>query len=70
MFETVALIVAAGRGQRLGGAVPKQYLTLAGEPLLRRSVRAFAGHPAVEAVRVVIHPADRAIYDQAVADLA
>ncbi|HEX9646007.1 MAG TPA: bifunctional 2-C-methyl-D-erythritol 4-phosphate cytidylyltransferase/2-C-methyl-D-erythritol 2,4-cyclodiphosphate synthase, partial [Alphaproteobacteria bacterium] len=47
-----------------------QYLTLAGEPLLRRSVRAFAGHPAVEAVRVVIHPADRAIYDQAVADLA
>ena len=70
MFETVALIVAAGRGQRLGGAVPKQYLTLAGEPLLRRSVRAFAGHPEVEAVRVVIHPADRAIYDQAVADLA
>ncbi len=69
MTETVALVVAAGRGERIGGDVPKQYLALAGRPLLVHSVAAFAGHRAVEAVRVVIHPDDRARYDDAVAGL-
>ncbi len=67
MTETVALVVAAGRGERIGGDVPKQYLSLAGRPLLFHSVAAFAGHRAVEAVRVVIHPDDRARYHAAVA---
>ncbi|MFQ5973044.1 MAG: bifunctional 2-C-methyl-D-erythritol 4-phosphate cytidylyltransferase/2-C-methyl-D-erythritol 2,4-cyclodiphosphate synthase, partial [Alphaproteobacteria bacterium] len=66
---TVALIVAAGRGVRLGGRVPKQYRTLAGMPMLRRTVGAFARHPAVDAVRVLIHPDDRPLYDEAVAGL-
>ena len=69
MTETVALVVAAGRGERIGGDVPKQYLALAGRPLLVHSVAAFAGHRAVEAVRVVIHPDDRARYHAAVAGL-
>lgn len=67
MTETVALVVAAGRGERIGGDVPKQYLALAGRPLLVHSVAAFAGHRAVGAVRVVIHPDDRARYHAAVA---
>ena len=37
------LIPAAGRGTRFGGEIPKQLLLLAGEPVLARSVRAFAG---------------------------
>ena len=66
---TIALIVAAGRGSRLGGEMPKQYRRLAGEPLLCHSARAFLEHPQVDAVAVVIHPDDRALYDAAVGGL-
>ena len=41
--QIAALIVAAGRGARLGGDVPKQYQPLAGEMVLTRTLRAFAG---------------------------
>ena len=63
--ETAALIVAAGRGHRLGGALPKQYLPLAGRPVLRYSLETFARHPAVDAVRVVIHRDDLELYEHA-----
>lgn len=53
-MTTTAIIVAAGKGERLGGDVPKQYRELAGKPVLRRAVEAFAFHPAVAEVRVVI----------------
>jgi len=69
MPETLALIVAAGRGHRLGGDLPKQYRDLGGQPLLRHSVRRFLDHPAVDGVRVAIHPDDRALYDAAVQGL-
>ncbi len=51
---TTALIVAAGKGERLGGAMPKQYRLLGGKPVLRWAVEALIGHPAVRAVRVVV----------------
>ena len=70
MAGTFAVIVAAGRGQRYGADLPKQYLSLAGRSLLQRSASAFSGHPSVDGVRVVIHPDDRALYDHAVAGLA
>src|ERR1041384_1097700 len=60
---TVALIVAAGRGSRFGGSAPKQYVELAGKPVLRHSLETFLNHPRIDAVRVVIHPDDRALYD-------
>jgi 2-C-methyl-D-erythritol 4-phosphate cytidylyltransferase / 2-C-methyl-D-erythritol 2,4-cyclodiphosphate synthase len=44
-MDTVALIVAAGRGVRAGGGVPKQFLPLAGVPIIARAVDAFAGFP-------------------------
>ncbi len=69
MSSCIALVVAAGRGTRLGGARPKQYLPLAGLPLLRHSVATFATHRAIEHVRVVFHPDDRDLYDEAVAGL-
>jgi len=62
---TAALIVAAGRGHRLGGAMPKQYLPLAGRAVLRHSLETFARHPAVGAVRVVIHRDDLDLYGAA-----
>jgi 2-C-methyl-D-erythritol 4-phosphate cytidylyltransferase/2-C-methyl-D-erythritol 2,4-cyclodiphosphate synthase len=60
-----ALIVAAGRGSRFGGTLPKQYCRLAGEPVLRRTIRRFLSHPRIRSVLVAIHPDDRALYDEA-----
>lgn len=62
---TLALVVAAGRGERFGGATPKQYADLGGRPLLRHSLAALARHPAVDGVRAVIDPDHRALYDAA-----
>ena len=53
-MTTTALIVAAGKGQRLGGGVPKQFLPIAGKPILRWAVETLIRHPAVRAVRVVV----------------
>jgi 2-C-methyl-D-erythritol 4-phosphate cytidylyltransferase/2-C-methyl-D-erythritol 2,4-cyclodiphosphate synthase len=68
MNDCVALIVAAGRGSRAGGTasqLPKQYRDIGGAPVLRRSLETFSRHPQVSAVRAVIHPSDRAIYEHA-----
>ena len=75
MAETVALIVAAGRGERAQpedparGLLPKQYWPLAGKSVLRRAVEAFLGHPAVSSVQLVIRDEDRAHYESAMAGL-
>jgi 2-C-methyl-D-erythritol 4-phosphate cytidylyltransferase/2-C-methyl-D-erythritol 2,4-cyclodiphosphate synthase len=53
-MTVTALIVAAGRGERLGADVPKQFLPIAGKSVLRWAVEALIRHPAVRAVRVVI----------------
>jgi 2-C-methyl-D-erythritol 4-phosphate cytidylyltransferase/2-C-methyl-D-erythritol 2,4-cyclodiphosphate synthase len=60
--ETIAIIVAAGRGARAGSGGPKQYRSLAGETILARTARAFLDHPGISAVRVVIHADDDALY--------
>jgi 2-C-methyl-D-erythritol 4-phosphate cytidylyltransferase / 2-C-methyl-D-erythritol 2,4-cyclodiphosphate synthase len=65
----IALVVAAGRGTRLGGPLPKQYLPLGGAAVLRRGLQALITHPAVGAVRVIIHPDDQAYYAAATAGL-
>ncbi|HTQ72309.1 MAG TPA: 2-C-methyl-D-erythritol 4-phosphate cytidylyltransferase [Acidocella sp.] len=65
----IGLIVAAGRGYRVGGPLPKQYLPLAGRPILRHTIEALARHPAIDAVQVLIHPDDQALYDEATAGL-
>ncbi len=67
MATTVAVIVAAGRGARVRGtgSLPKQYLALAGAPVLAHSLRALAAHPKIDAVQVVIHADDRGHYEAA-----
>ncbi len=67
--ENAAIIVAAGRGQRMGGEIPKQYLMLGGEPILRRTVGAFLKSDHIQHIQVIIHPDDRSLYDEAVGDL-
>jgi 2-C-methyl-D-erythritol 4-phosphate cytidylyltransferase len=51
---TWVVVPAAGRGTRFGGDVPKQYVEVAGEPLLAHSLRALLVHPAVEGAVVVL----------------
>ena len=53
-MTVTALIVAAGRGERLGGDAPKQYQSIGGKPVLRWAVEAMVGHPSIDQVRVVI----------------
>jgi 2-C-methyl-D-erythritol 4-phosphate cytidylyltransferase / 2-C-methyl-D-erythritol 2,4-cyclodiphosphate synthase len=58
----VALVVASGRGERFGGAWPKQYLPLAGKPLLRHCLERFCRHAGIDRVRAVVHPEDAELY--------
>jgi 2-C-methyl-D-erythritol 4-phosphate cytidylyltransferase/2-C-methyl-D-erythritol 2,4-cyclodiphosphate synthase len=53
-MTTTALIVAAGKGERAGLGVPKQYRLLGGKPVLRWAVESLIRHPAVQSARVVI----------------
>ncbi len=55
-MTSAAIIVAAGRGTRAGGEVPKQWQMLAGKPVLAHAVAAFEG--AVDRVLLVLHPDD------------
>lgn len=65
--KTVALIVAAGRGERAGVEDgPKQYRVLGGQAVLQRTVSSFVGHNAIDAVQVVIHADDEAFFENAV----
>src|ERR1051325_4666712 len=70
MASTYDLIVAAGRGTRFGGALPKQYLPLGAGTDMRHAVSAFTGHPGISGVMVMIRPEDRAVFDRALAGVA
>jgi 2-C-methyl-D-erythritol 4-phosphate cytidylyltransferase/2-C-methyl-D-erythritol 2,4-cyclodiphosphate synthase len=59
------IVVAAGRGARLGAATPKQYLPCAGKPLIAHGLEALAAAHDYCAATVVIHPDDRELYDAA-----
>lgn len=54
----VALVPAGGSGSRFGEPVPKQYVALAGRPLLAHTLAALAAHPGVDRIVVVIAPGD------------
>lgn len=51
------VVVAAGRGERAGGGIPKQFREIAGVPLVLRALRPFTIHPDVAHVVVVLPPA-------------
>jgi 2-C-methyl-D-erythritol 4-phosphate cytidylyltransferase/2-C-methyl-D-erythritol 2,4-cyclodiphosphate synthase len=64
-----ALIVAGGRGSRFGGPLPKQYASLDGQPVLRRTLEVFLAAPGVDRILVVIAPGDDELYRTAVEGL-
>lgn len=63
--QCIAIVVAAGRGTRLGSDLPKQYVQVAGHPLIRRPLRAFCLHPDIDGVLPVIHTDDAALFESA-----
>lgn len=50
---TTAIVLAAGRGTRMGTAVPKQFLTVDGVPILVRTLRVFAKSPEIDEILLV-----------------
>ena len=51
----VAVLLAAGVGSRLGADIPKQFLDVAGRPMLAYTLQAFDSHPEVDVIEVVCH---------------
>jgi 2-C-methyl-D-erythritol 4-phosphate cytidylyltransferase len=57
-MDTLAILVAAGRGERMGATDPKAFLTLGGEPLLLKAALAFERAPSVDGVVAVVPPGE------------
>ena len=57
-MSTAAIIVAAGRGARAGGATPKQWREIAGQSVLRHTLQAFHEHSEIDCVVLVLHGDD------------
>lgn len=53
-----ALVPAAGVGERSGAGMPKQYVEIAGRPMLAHTLAALAAVPRIEQTLVVLSPAD------------
>jgi 2-C-methyl-D-erythritol 4-phosphate cytidylyltransferase / 2-C-methyl-D-erythritol 2,4-cyclodiphosphate synthase len=64
-MKIAAIIVAAGKGERAGGDVPKQFAKLGGRPMVTHSVDAFASHPAISELVVVIGAGQQDLLAQA-----
>lgn len=54
MTKSLAIIPAAGSGSRFGGERPKQFLVLAGEPILLHTLRRFDGCPDIDGMVVAL----------------
>jgi 2-C-methyl-D-erythritol 4-phosphate cytidylyltransferase/2-C-methyl-D-erythritol 2,4-cyclodiphosphate synthase len=63
--DVVALVMAAGRGERAGREQPKQYADLTGRPVLRHTLMALLSQRSIDAALVVIGPTDHAAYSAA-----
>ncbi len=68
-MTVTALIVAAGKGERLGGVTPKQFRPIGGKPVLRWAAEALARHRRIDAVRVVIGQGQQALAQAALRGL-
>src|ERR1700687_3503788 len=69
MPQVAAVVVAAGRGLRAGGDLPKQFRRIGGETMLRRALLMLVEHGDAGAVQPVIHSDDRDLFREQAADL-
>ena len=68
-MRVAALLMAAGRGERLGGAEPKQFLPLLGRPVLRHAAEALLRDGLVDSIQPVCADAERGRVDAVLAGL-
>jgi len=68
--KVAAVVVAAGRGHRAGGEIPKQYRLIGGQPVVRATLATFLEHPDIDTVQTVIHPDDKESFGAATSTLA
>jgi len=59
MPKVFAIVPAAGQGTRMGDAVPKQYIPIAGKPMMFHSLEALAAVARIDRICVVLSPGDR-----------
>ena len=52
------IIPAAGAGSRMGDVLPKQYLPLAGKPMIAHCIQVFFNHPRIASIHLALNPAD------------
>ena len=57
-MRTEMIVVAAGRGSRMGSEIKKQYLPLAGAPILVRTLQTLDACQSVDRVVLVVSPED------------
>lgn len=50
---TLAIIIAGGVGTRMGQAIPKQFISVKGKPVLLYTLEGFQNHPLIDAIEVV-----------------
>src|ERR1700760_525510 len=63
MTEVAAVVVAAGRGLRAGGDVPRQFRRIGGETVLRRTLAMLAETPNLSLLQPVIRAEDRSLFE-------
>lgn len=70
--DVAVVVVAAGRGERAGqnGEGPKQYRTIGGKTVMRRTLEAFLANPRIGPVAVAIHADDQLRFEEATRGLA
>ena len=70
-MKVIALITASGRGNRFNNSegIPKQYMPLAGFPMLRHAILAFLNHPQIDEVICTINKDDEKLYEESVIGL-
>jgi len=67
--QTIALLVAAGKSERMQSDLPKPYIQLGDHTLLHHTVKAFMQHPQIDGVRVVIRREHHPLYRRAIEGL-
>ncbi len=70
MAGVAAVVVAAGKGTRVGGDTPKQFRRVGDEIMLRRTLLTLVEARQINLVQPVIRPEDRAAFDDAAEQLA
>ena len=67
-MQATVLIPAAGTGRRMGGSVSKQYLELAGKPILAHTLALFENHPLIDNIYPIVPPNDISYCQQQIVD--